>query len=219
MDDDTSPLNPAEAAAFRQSVLNVGRAVASQLSSHPDRTFPITFIGQLQRNLDQVMLMPGQALACKPGCSHCCHARVEVSPAEAFRIARMLQAWPIDELGALIERLRSHVAAASEVDDWKKRPACPFLSQHHCTIYEVRPGACRKAHSLDVGPCESGEPSIPQSLKLLVAAESLLKGVQAAYQDHGLEMAAQSLANCVLLALTEPELEARWCSGESARAR
>jgi hypothetical protein len=211
---DASPLTPAEAAAFTQSVLNVERAIASQLASHPDRTFPITFIAQLHRNLDQVMLTQGQEAACTPGCSHCCHARVEVSPPEAFRIARALQAWQQDALSALIERLHSHVAADSEIDNWNARPACPFLSEHRCTIYEVRPGACRRAHSLDARLCETGASQIPQDLGKLVAAEALLMGVQAAYQAHGLEMTAQSLAKRVLLALTEAGLEARWCSGE-----
>ena len=86
----------------------------------------------------------GQALrplaACRRGCAHCCHIRVEMTELEAER------------LGAAVGRTpnRRQLYMLVEDDAYGYETPCPFLAEGECSIYEHRPFACRKHHSLDV---------------------------------------------------------------------
>ena len=67
--------------------------------------------------------------ACRAGCSSCCHYNVSVFPLEA----RYIEEWSGHK------RLPARASAA----DFHGTP-CPFLKGGQCSIYEVRPMACRK---------------------------------------------------------------------------
>lgn len=84
--------------------------------------------------------------ACRPGCAHCCHIRVEMTQLEA------------EQLGAAIGRRphTQHRYHGAEPDAYDYATPCPFLvagdapGRGRCSIYEQRPFACRKHHSIDV---------------------------------------------------------------------
>ena len=73
-----------------------------------------------------------------------------------------------------------------------------------CSIYPVRPAACRKAHSLSAPHCAEQSPTIPQNLRLLVDAEALMAGTALAYRDQPLPASAHELNAAVLAALNDP---------------
>lgn len=85
--------------------------------------------------------------ACRAGCSHCCHTAVMIYQTEAEEIAlytcrtvrrqefRMPQ--DIKDLGMQTKYIRT---------------PCPFLVEGRCSVYEVRPYACRQQHSLNPTP-------------------------------------------------------------------
>ena len=81
------------------------------------------------------------------------------------------------------------------------RQPCSFLVHDRCTIYSVRPAACRKAHSLSAAHCAEQSPTIPQNLRLLVDAEALMAGTALAYRDQPLPASAHELNAAVLAAL------------------
>ncbi|MDE2429202.1 MAG: YkgJ family cysteine cluster protein, partial [Burkholderiales bacterium] len=125
----------------------------------------ISLVAEWNSTMDSInvgMQTEGVKLACRAGCSHCCHASVEIFSPEAFAIVRTLKTLPADRLSAIRQRLLEY--GLDNIDDpaWTKRPACPFLDDHRCSIYAVRPVACRQAHSLDVKACENDAPHIPQ---------------------------------------------------------
>ena len=211
-------LSPEETAAFLQSADKVREAAVRHLSDKCGSPLAITFVRNLQTGIDQVVsaaINQGVALACKVGCNYCCSARVEAIAPEVFRIAREIAARPAEEINAHIERLRDYVAMPSAVAPWQQRRPCPFLIDDLCSIYEVRPGVCRKAHSLDVAKCAANAPEIPQSLNIVLGAEALLKGTADAYREIGLHATGHALGPAVLIALTDSTAESHWLRGEA----
>lgn len=211
-------LSPEETAAFLQSADKVRAAAVRHLSDKRGSPLAITFVRNLQSGVDQVVtsaINQGVALACKVGCNYCCSARVEAIEPEVFRIAQEIAARPPEEINAVIERLQAYVAMPSDAAPWQRRTPCPFLIDDLCSIYEVRPGVCRKAHSLDVAQCAANAPEIPQSLNIVLGAEALMKGTADAYREIGLLATGHDLGPAVLIALTDPTAESRWLSGEA----
>jgi Fe-S-cluster containining protein len=89
----------------------------------------------LYRRLDSIMAADvNPHLACKRGCSYCCHVAVTITPAEALHI----------------EQMTGHTANFDDAAyytpkdmDAMGHPACVFLKSGECSIYEVRPSVCR----------------------------------------------------------------------------
>ncbi len=109
-------------------------------------------------------------LACGPGCNGCCEELVMVYRPEALRIARWLEepaqaavkqrfleaypAWKArvgDAPTVIAERFKTandpgYTEALTA--QWRKRILCAFNHDGMCTIYDVRPLACRNAHAI-----------------------------------------------------------------------
>jgi Fe-S-cluster containining protein len=103
-------------------------------------------------------LAPEGAVACQSGCDHCCHQIVGVSAPEALAIFEHLQS---TRSAAELERLKAHVAmlherscGLSSAERISPAQPCVFLDGGRCSIYDVRPFACRGVNSLDAVDCE-----------------------------------------------------------------
>ncbi|RUR71063.1 hypothetical protein EJP67_28815 [Variovorax guangxiensis] len=92
--------------------------------------------------------------ACRKGCDHCCHIPLTVTQVEAELIGKAIGRRPTPPATSVhLLELGDHA------QDWKtaqtqlqaSAPAgpCPFLVDHQCGIYEVRPLACRVLLNLD----------------------------------------------------------------------
>ena len=96
----------------------------------PDR--PWVRLRALYAIADEVLNRVRGQVACRNGCSHCCHIRVDLAPTEA------------DLLGHSIGR-RPEAPSAAQLQTFEPgyhRP-CPFLKDNTCTVYDHRPLACR----------------------------------------------------------------------------
>lgn len=93
----------------------------------------------------------GRKLACRRGCSNCCetHRDIPVYPIEIVGIY-----WFIIE--KVKEPLRSEIKKA--LIKHKKGDPCPFLINKACSIYPMRPLACRQFNVFGE-PCKEGEDS------------------------------------------------------------
>lgn len=80
--------------------------------------------------------------ACRHGCHHCCMMAVGCSSRDAQRIAEYLgiQAHPPEQ--SWVEQARSVL-----VERYLRVP-CPFLKEGQCSVYPVRPAACRTHFNL-----------------------------------------------------------------------
>ena len=99
-------------------------------------------------------------VACRPGCSRCCHGtKVNVSVPEALAIADVLRNAAGEESAELESQVVGAAAQMRELDireRWREQVPCVFLDTEagQCSIYPVRPLACRQHHSVDVFECE-----------------------------------------------------------------
>jgi len=99
----------------------------------------------LQRWYDHIepaLSAVGSMATCHRGCSYCCGIEVQVSELEADLIAQ--------HVGKKIVYLPAK--KANRRINLQKASPCPFLKAGECSIYEVRPHACRVHYSVDDDP-------------------------------------------------------------------
>jgi hypothetical protein len=103
-------------------------------------------------------LAPDGAVACRAGCDHCCHQLVGVSVPEALALFEHVRA---THSPAELARLKAHVGklyersrGLSSAERLSPEHPCVFLDAGRCSVYEVRPLACRGVNSLDAADCE-----------------------------------------------------------------
>ncbi|NWF71569.1 MAG: YkgJ family cysteine cluster protein [Nitrospirae bacterium] len=112
----------------------------------------------------------GLAISCRKGCAACCRMLVPLSVPEAFALRECVEQLPADRRTLLLnrlsetkdrlkheglwERLTDVAEASSPVPDEELDPInrayyalripCPYLDNELCSIYEIRPAACRE---------------------------------------------------------------------------
>jgi hypothetical protein len=159
---------------------------------------------------------------CRSGCTFCCHQNVDVTIPEAIMVALRLG----DEADP---RRAATLAAADEfkdLDDEARiatgRP-CPMLVDNRCSVYEIRPFACRSFTSPDAASChgaldklKSGRGVVP--VEVYVVLQFLCNSEQAATlgicRDLGLQDDLVELTQTVAAILRDPNLIERWAAGE-----
>lgn len=98
------------------------------------------------------------SLACKSGCDWCCHFTIDVRPLEALNIAEhVLTQFTPDQrqrVRAEIDANAQRLATLDEMQRVQQNLRCPFLIEHRCSIYAVRPQTCRNYHATNVAGCE-----------------------------------------------------------------
>lgn len=162
-------------------------------------------------------------IACKPGCAFCCKFRISVLPIEALRIAQHVESeFSDEEKAGLRERVGAYIEQLNELHGMARVDTpidCPFLGEEgRCTIYDVRPLACRMHHSQDRAACERAltdpsteVPIIPDFAKATMpVARGLHRGSRAAGKfSDDLEFVP-----AIRIAIEEPDAEERWLKGE-----
>ena len=104
---------------------------------------------------------------CREGCAHCCRIPVLVTAPEARAIGRATGRTPVaSPAGAVMakpgERLEAVQARLLEQRErllgTVSGTPCPFLVDERCSVYNVRPSACRLHVSIDdtSDPCDTG---------------------------------------------------------------
>lgn len=102
------------------------------------------------RLCDGLATFTGDEVACRPGCSYCCHQAVAITQAEAELISDFTGQPYVPSDGIDVDTLRGQHTGTP----------CPFLKDHRCSIYPVRPVACRTHYSLEdsLTPCDTDVP-------------------------------------------------------------
>lgn len=88
-------------------------------------------------------------LSCKEGCCNCCHTHKDIP------------VYPLEIVGIYwftIEKTRNPLRAGlkKQLSIHSKSSPCPFLTEHSCSIYPVRPVSCRQFNVFN-RPCSKGE--------------------------------------------------------------
>ena len=96
---------------------------------------------------------------CTSGCDSCCHRTVFATSIEAIHVAAFVEkTFPAVEKARIRGRLHQYVREVGPRmgrDLVKARSTCPFLDEGLCSVYEVRPLACRSHFSSNVASCWS----------------------------------------------------------------
>ena len=176
---------------------------------------------------------PAGAVACKAGCDHCCHQPVGLTPPEALAIfAHLRQTLASEELAAVGARLAQRARETrglSSAQRFSPDQPCPFLAHGTCSIYEVRPLACRGMNSLDAEECKtrlrdpdaraaflaqgSGGRSFMEPIR---AFHAISAGLQLSLSElYGLDMRPLELTAALDLLLNGPASSAQdWLKGK-----
>jgi putative zinc- or iron-chelating protein len=213
-----------ESGTARRFALN---AVRETLGTSSDVDSCAVLAASIDSLLDQAFehfQKDGAGIACRAGCSFCCHLRVMVYPHEAIALFRYLGSrMPKEHASAVRQRVLENADAIGEAAREGRAPprtACAFLIEGKCSAYEARPGACAGYHSLSREHCEKtyGDPAAsaegtPVLQALRYIAEELADGL-----DEGLAAARLSgmrieLQAAVAALIRNPSLIARWRAG------
>lgn len=113
--------------------------------------------------------------ACKSGCSYCCHIATTITSTEAEALGKVSGRKP--------RKLSGHTRAEDQREQWHTVP-CPFLKAGRCSVYEVRPMACRLMQNIADSPyfCDTAVPS-KESLVTSVDLNQLQAAYAVAYMD------------------------------------
>src|SRR3954452_464221 len=99
----------------------------------------------------------GPRVACRSGRTYCCMVPVAASAPEVLAIATFVRERCDEERQAALDRRVEANISATEGMDMSQRDCvrldCPFLEAGKCTVYEVRPIACRGYSSYSVEDC------------------------------------------------------------------
>ncbi|MGD9843284.1 MAG: YkgJ family cysteine cluster protein [Steroidobacteraceae bacterium] len=154
-------------------------------------------------------------LACKAGCSWCCHFSVDVRPVEALNILEFVQTnFSVEQQ----QQLRSEIAANSQVlgqlnemQRMQHTLKCPFLIEDRCSIYAARPQTCRNYHATNVDGCKQSyaEPDnfdiAPEYAPLVYQSGAThVDAFSKAMQDTGYDINAYELNSALAEAMVDP---------------
>jgi uncharacterized protein len=168
------------------------------------------------------------SVACRVGCTSCCHVPVGVAIPEVVLIAETLQAESTEEeLAEVLARVRraegARIGLVGPERDRLRHP-CPMLDEADgtCSIYEFRPLNCRGWNSLEVASCDSyfadsaGTSTIPIDGVRRTISQSIAAGMQGGLESRGLEHSTVDLATALRIILEDPTAIDRWLAGEPA---
>lgn len=165
---------------------------------------------------------PVERLACKKGCAYCCHGMVAITAPEAFALAARVRKGGADAIAQFREGATA-VAGKSASERLGAKLPCPLLGgDGACTVYAVRPLACRRVVALDLKPCleefegQDGDIEVPahyntHAANVLVALAAALAGARQPFAHY-------EFSSAVLRVLDTIDAEARWRGGDDVFA-
>jgi hypothetical protein len=158
-------------------------------------------------------------IACKKGCSHCCHVWVSATAPELLLIAKIVRR----RGGEVIDRLRAahlYTKDFSFEERFRQPNPCPMLEQDVCSIYDSRPKACRLAVSGDASLCgrvyrQLTNEKIPTPTLHLGARPIYATAMAVALKRSQLPYNAYEFVAGLIRALDVPDAERAWLSGDN----
>lgn len=131
----------------------------SKAKSEIGEVGPLAAFARSQSRHDERLSAAADAhsLACRAGCSWCCHFTIDVRAVEVFRILDHLRDFPEAERQRLRARIESNAQRLAGLDEEERARInieCAFLRNGQCSIYSVRPQTCRNYHATDASGCQ-----------------------------------------------------------------
>lgn len=160
---------------------------------------------------------------CAKGCAACCTLRVTATAPEVFMIAKFIEgtarryAQAGVDLCARLLQADERTRGLTEVQRVALRQPCPFIAQGTCTIYPVRPLACRGHASHDRRACAQAAAgridTVPFSQPHRWVRSVVQSALQAMWRARGLAHGAYELNHALVIALQARAGWRAWCEG------
>jgi Fe-S-cluster containining protein len=173
---------------------------------------------------DQLNATLALPVACRAGCSACCHLTVVTTIPEAILVARALADPDHPQRQAVLEADRTF-AGLDLADRLRTGRPCPLLnSDKSCAVYDVRPLACRGFMAPDADRCHralanaiagSGDDMITLHALPQFLGRGYKAGLNGLCRDLGLQHDLVELVRTVAAILDDPALVDRWAAGET----
>ena len=160
-------------------------------------------------------------LACRAGCTWCCHFSVDVRAVEVFGILEFVErTFSAEEKARVYEEIRANSAALDNLDEFermRRNVKCPFLRAGRCSIYSVRPQTCRNYHATSAVGCQQSYED-PDNLDIdpefapLVyqAGGAHVDAITTAMREAGYDTNVYEMNNAIAAALSEPGARERF---------
>ena len=178
----------------------------------------------------QIIRQRKVTLACREGCSLCCWLRVDAFAHEILLIAdHILRHFAAAELSDLLSRLAAHaetVTPLTPLEHATRNVRCPLLVEGRCSVYSVRPQACRRHHSQDFATCQFTfdhptdltAPAAHDRELFRVLTAAMQENIEA-YTGLGFDHTIYELGTALHEALHDAASWERWCHHEPAFLR
>lgn len=205
-----------EAGTLTQAFEEIGARVAAGFEARLDQ----------ERMVDPAFGARALQIECRRGCTYCCHVNVIATPLEAARLAAAIGAGRRRDLERAVLAAGETLAGLDARARLARKAPCPLLAGDACSLYEVRPLACRALVSVSVRDCErhfakneAGLRAMPSLLTPRLVASGFISGEIAALGDLGLASHLVELTAALALLLGDPTALDRWLGGEDVFAR
>ena len=168
----------------------------------------------------------GHRVACRSGCTYCCMVPVAASAPEVLAVATFVrERFNQEREAALDRRIEANILATEGMDMNQRdrvRLDCPFLEAGKCTVYEVRPIACRGYSSYSVEDCiedyhhpGTGVEGHTNALRELVFG-AVREGLAVACKSASVEYRLLELVRAYKIAAKDSTLAETWRSRPEA---
>ena len=178
----------------------------------------MTFLHDNIRAAEQAA--PKRSLACRRGCSHCCHAWVSARAPEVLFVKAAIPVTERESVRTAVETVFA-VTGPLGFEERSRRPTpCPMLRDDLCLVYAARPATCRTAVSRDVAVCErafrlgSDNEDIPTPTFYIEMRAGYSLALAGALRRAGFPAAAYEYNGALNAVLGTPDAEAAWLAGD-----
>lgn len=177
-------------------------------------------MGRFEDELHQIDPPKGR-IACRAGCSACCHMRIVVTPFELAFLAEFIR----DQFSSTqLEDLRLRLAETDELtrgmsDEERGRAQiyCPLLVDDKCSAYPARPFECRGYLSMNVDACRRSAKNYDEwDVPMYFSQYTLYKTSQAGLKKRGGPIELLELTAGLRIAIEDPNAIEQWLSGEDS---
>jgi Fe-S-cluster containining protein len=178
-------------------------------------------IGQLIQSFAVRTHQEGKPIKCEKGCSWCCYQPVYMTTQEAILIFEFIhQTKDQQQLKNILSKAKSKYKKTKGLSEEKKqtiREACPFLVDGSCSVYPVRPMACRIYLSSDKESCKNKYDS-PGNVRIipalfdfiLKAGKYMNEGFVGFLKGRGRKMEELTIEEFIVKLFGEPDFYKKW---------
>jgi len=116
-------------------------------------------IDGLLEDFESRIKLENKKIDCKESCHWCCTQAVFINPREALYILKYVRSnfndEELSELKSRVSKKQKNTKDLSLKEQLTHKADCPFLKDRICSIYSVRPMACRIYLSMSLASCKA----------------------------------------------------------------